>query len=139
MLHDGDYAVIWFWVQVAQVAGTALIGVYTWLANRRRVTAAKFAKLEQDVSDRVTTGEFEAYKRDKGEDCKTHRQRTENTGFAVLRVETEMKHLPSFAELNSLSDKISGLNGMLEQLSGRLTGINRAVDLINEFLINKGP
>lgn len=53
-------------------------------------------------------------------------------------IEQDIKHMPSQKDIQDLSSRMDLLNGTLANLEGRLGGINRAVDLMNEFLINRG-
>lgn len=48
-----------------------------------------------------------------------------------------LKTLPSKKEFNQLTKDMSSLSSELSEFKGRLEGINRAVDLMNEYLINR--
>jgi hypothetical protein len=45
---------------------------------------------------------------------------------------------PTPEQYRSLKDTMGELHGDLREFKGKFEGINRAVDLINEFLINQG-
>ena len=111
---DVDYSALRFWFDVGQFFLTCAIGVYVWMSNRQKVTATRIKKMEADV----------------GEGLLSH-------GNRLTKLESDSGHIPSRLEMGSLSDKISGLSRELGKLEGRLTGINRAVDLMNEHLLNR--
>ena len=109
-----DYAKWEFWVKTAYAISQILLWVYVYMSNRRRVTMEKIEKLEN----------------------KTH-QRLEDQSTRLTCLESDVRHVPTQTDLAYLSRQINEVNGFLKNLDGRLTGINRAVDLMNEYLINK--
>lgn len=56
----------------------------------------------------------------------------------VTAVESDMHHLPTHKDIHDLTKTIGALRGDLSELSGRMSGVNRAVDLINSHLLNRG-
>lgn len=98
-----DYTVWRFWLDVLVLAGVAANTIYTWWANREKITSQKFRAFE----DRLTTAENSI----KNPSCKYH------VGF---------------------EERLDTINSGVSKIEGRLEGINRAVDLVNEFLINQG-
>jgi hypothetical protein len=111
-----------FWFDVGQLIGTALLGVYVYVSNRHRVTNKRIS----ETDDRVTALEKKIDKR-----CLEHQAQTERIG-------AELRHLPSTADIRDLSAQLTVLTEKLGHLDGRLTGINRAVDLLNQHHINGG-
>ena len=103
------------WIAVAQMIYNFVIGVYLWINRRYQATNKRVDEVKEDLTLRI-----------------------EDTERALVRVSTDVSHLPNRAEINSLRDDIRQLTGELSETKGRLNGINRAVDLINEFLINQG-
>lgn len=55
----------------------------------------------------------------------------------VTHLESEVNHLPTHQDIRALIETIGGLRGDLSEVSGRLSGVNRAVDLINTHLLNR--
>jgi hypothetical protein len=133
-----NYSALWFWFNVAQSAFTAGIGVYVWWSNREKVTAGKFSRLEKQVSDRVTKTELAELEREHKARLDRHRREMVETTNKLLKMENDICHLPTQQDMRSLSGEISGLRSSLGEVSGKLGGVNRAVDLINGFLIEKG-
>lgn len=133
-----DYTAWRFWFDVAQVAATVFIAGYVWWTNREKVNAKRFATLEKEVAERVTNTALTAVNRERDRQCERHQERTDKVEEDVTRVALEVRHLPSHKDIAALSNHISGLHGSIERFSGRLEGLGRAVDLINEFLISQG-
>lgn len=109
-----DMAGFRFWAEMVDRVATAALFVWVYFSNRHRVTVGKIEKIERD----------------------THK-RLDDHGTRMTCLESDVKHSPSRAEINSLEDKIEKMNALLSRVDGRLEGINRAVDLMNNYLINK--
>lgn len=56
----------------------------------------------------------------------------------IARLDEAVKHAPTHTDIKELSKRIEELHGDLKEVVGSLTGIRRAVDLMNEYLLNKG-
>ncbi len=117
---------------------TAGLGVYVWWSNREKVTAGKFARLEGTVSARVTKEELKSLEDEHKDRLDRHRREMVEMKDRIIKMESDICHLPSQVDMKALGDRISDLHGSLKEFSGRLSGINRVVDLFNEFLINQG-
>ena len=66
-----------------------------------------------------------------GDTIKDHHDR-------LITLESELKHLPNKEKLKEISIRLDTVNNDLQRTIGKFEGVNRAVDLINEFLINQG-
>lgn len=110
-----EYDALRFWFDVVQVAGTVAIGIYVWLANRQRVTTQSIRALEQDVDERL-----------------------DDHGTRLTRLEEEVRHLPTHDDIGGVFKRIDQIHGDLKELTGAMSGVKRAVDLINEHLLNGG-
>lgn len=55
----------------------------------------------------------------------------------ILELRVGLKTLPSQNQIAGMTREIKTLIGEVGEMKGRLGGINRAVDLMNEHLINK--
>lgn len=55
----------------------------------------------------------------------------------LTRVEVAIEHAPSRRDIEQLSRRIETLHGDLGRVAGGLEGIRRAVDLLNEHLLNR--
>ena len=73
------------------------------------------------------------------DDCQRESaEKKEKEAARVTEVEKDLGKLPERHELRELFDKIAILSASLGELNGRLSGINRAVDLLNQHHINNG-
>jgi hypothetical protein len=133
-----DYGAARFWFDVAQVGGLIALGAYSWWRDREKITAKRFKALEDDVAARVSSKALEEIEQKRVQACDLHRRRVTDMEGAIGRMETEVRYLPSRAELSHLTDGMKQLAAQLGKVEGRLDGINRAADLMNEFLINQG-
>lgn len=111
-----DYEAFRFWFDLAQFAATCLIGLYVWIGNRHTVTIKRITQMEDDIDGRL-----------------------DDHGNRISRVEERIQHLPSQAQLAHLHESQSLVAEKLNLLIGRVDGINRAVDLMNQHLLSKSP
>lgn len=110
-----DYQAAGFWFSVGQWIFNVLIAVYLWISRKQTATNKRVEKINSELSNRIN-----------------------ETEKSLIRVCTDLEHLPHQKQFDKLSTDITSLTKELGKLDGRLGGINRAVDLINEFLINQG-
>lgn len=69
---------------------------------------------------------------------KASNQRFTDAEKRLAKLETDVKHPPSCTYHPRLEERMSAAVGKLENMNGKLDGLNRAVDLMNEYLINRG-
>lgn len=115
-----NYPAWMFWFSVAQIVFTGLVALYARKLAKDKAVETRLKSLEEGLAGCVSK-----------EKCAEHERRT--TEIAI-----ELEHLPNQKQFDKLNVSINNLNSQLGITSGRLEGINRAVDLINEFLINQG-
>ena len=127
-----------FWLQMVMFIGIVANGVYSWWSNREKVTAGKFTDLEKDVARRVTEQALKDLNADRELRCNAHQKRTGDLALSVNTLTAEMKALPGHANLNKLHGRVDAVQKELSTMNGRLEGIGRTVELINEFLIKEG-
>lgn len=133
-----NYVVVKFWIDILVLLIVMLNAFYTWWSNREKVTASRFAALEKEVAGRVTRDELENAKKVRDGHCETHRCETKRLEHTYNALHLEVGKLPTRSEMKDLSDSMRDLTSKIGNLDGRMSGINRAVDLINEFLIEQG-
>ena len=75
-------------------------------------------------------------------DCKDCKSKGEAEGEKsedrITSLEASVNSLPTRAELTALGDKIGPLTEKIGHLNGRLAGVGRAVDLLNQHHLGKG-
>lgn len=73
----------------------------------------------------------------------TNREKVTNRRFQdhedrIIVLEITAKNAPVCQHHGELAHRIEDIHGDLRELSGSVNGVKRAVDLMNEFLINQG-
>jgi predicted nucleic acid-binding Zn-ribbon protein len=106
-----DYRALGFWFQILQAIITLCMFVYVRKVAKQKATEKRFKRLESDMAVLETR---------------------------TSKLEIELNHLPTQQQFIQLNAGIAKLSSAMENFRGRLSGINRAVDLMNEFLINQG-
>ena len=133
-----DYQVYRFWFDIAQFALTGAIGFYVWFSNRARINHKRFVDLEKSVNKKITAAEAQEMLDRQLPDCEEHQAQTQKLEATTIRLGAEMRGMPSREEIRSLTKSVSSLSSKIAKLDGKFEGVNRAVDLINEHLINQG-
>lgn len=133
-----DYTAWRFWIDLLQIGGLIALGVYSWWRDREKVTSKRFAALERQVSDRLSSTAHSSIEERRDGDCSAHKARTAEIEIGLSRVGSEIRNMPNRQEMAALSHDITLLTSQIGRLEGRLEGINRVADLMNEFLINRG-
>lgn len=137
-----SYAAYQFYFNVFQFIFMCVVGAYTFWTNREKVTKSRFdaqgkrlAEIESKLGN-ISIG-------CQGHNTMTtrldgHNDRLSQHKELIGQMQTELKHLPTQADITKLSDKIESLHGDVHEITGAMPGLKRAVDLMNEFLINNG-
>jgi len=68
----------------------------------------------------------------------THAEAKSETSGEIRALKSKIEKLPDREEIREFSREVGKLNNALGELKGRLTGIGRAVDLMNQHLLNNG-
>lgn len=111
MMDVIDYKAAGFWFSVGQWAFNLIVAFYLFTSRKHAATNSRV--------DALTI-------------------RVESTEKDLIGVKSDLEHMPDQNEITQLRKEITGLIQKIGETTGRLDGINRAVDLINEFLINQG-
>ena len=151
MPFDIDYSTWRFWFDVVQTGGTIAIGVYVWLVNRKKAVEKRFSGIDRRMVTIETNNAgilpelekhmatlMESYRQRIDERCRSRERRIDEVEKDNRIIRTKLDHMPNHQDIKELSTRIDQLHGSLSEFNGRLKGINRAVDLMNEFLINQG-
>lgn len=111
---DVDVSWLRFWLDVLQWVVTCIIGVAMFAMRRHRGTVAVLQSESKGLSSAM-----------------------QMIDSRLTRLEVQIEHAPSRRDIEQLSQRIQTLHGDLSKLSGGLEGIRRAVDLLNEHLLNR--
>lgn len=134
-----DYTAWRFWMDAGNYVATVAIGLYVWWDKRKVKTVKRFLDLEKWKNEQgpriesLTTGMAELKTQ-----CAGHIQQTNQLDKKHLQIEADFRSLPTREDLTKLSDQMNALSVNLGKANGRLSGIGRAVDLMNQHLLKVG-
>lgn len=109
--------------------------VYTWWCNREKVTARRFEALEKDVADRITAAALKAVEAERDANCERHEERTHKLETDLARIGSELRHMPSHADLARIHGRIDEVHGSVREQTGLVKGIGHQVNLILEAMV----
>jgi|SRR6185369_75747 len=144
-----NYAEYKFYLDIVVLVGVVANTGYTWWSNREKVTSQRFVALEKEVAERIKPTDLKtakadrdklcaSHKEERDKQCMEHRASTKDLHAAYDALHIEVTRLPDRREITNLDSSIKELTRELGTLEGRISGINRVADLMNEFLINQG-
>lgn len=110
---------------------------YTRRVAKQEKAEERFKTIEEKLASKVERSTVDEMNAARDSKCGIHKARTSKVEMKTSEMRVELNHLPSQQQFDRLADDIKNLNGTLQNTTGRLDGINRAVDLMNEFLLNK--
>lgn len=132
-----NYAQYQFWFNVFQFALTCAVAIGAWWRTREKADAGAINAAKLEMQRRQ-----EDAKKARDEQCKQHRSETSGATSKLQELYShlhdEISHLPARGEIRDLSESMKHLTERIGNLDGRMSGVNRAVDLINQFLIEQG-
>ncbi|MBU0665362.1 MAG: DUF2730 family protein [Proteobacteria bacterium] len=111
-----------FWLSASQLAGNIGLGVYVWFVNRQKATRAEIKAIEDGL---------QSMKESQSQSCSTHMSRT-------TTLETKITQVPSHADMGQIHDRITGVNGAIENINGMMKGMRDNVNLLVDFHL-RGP
>ena len=144
-----DWPALQLAFNIFQFLVTVALAWYVRRVAKQKTTELRFKNMEDAIAERAMKSEVTRlrtdiaagcaqHQTDIAAGCARHQARTTQLESDAATLRVELDHLPSQAQFGELNKSILALNGELQNTQGRLEGINRAVDLINEFLINQG-
>ncbi len=109
-------------LSIVNMLGLWAVAIYTWQANRKRVTNERITSL-QNAMDKSMHNLNAAL---------------EMQGGRLTRVERDLKHAPTHDDLKRLHARIDEVNGSIRSLEGEFKGANSTLQLIHQYLLNNG-
>ena len=137
-LVEVNYVAWRFWADMGLVVIAGGNIVYTWWSNREKVNSKRFAKLEEDVKARITSGALAAIEKEREGNCERHRSRTSSIEGEIKRLDSDIKHLPGKEDISRVHSRIDEVLGSTNNLGGEMRVIARQVDLVLEELMRRG-
>jgi hypothetical protein len=137
MLMETNYPAWQLLFNIIQGILTGVLFIYTRRVAKQKATEQRFKQLEDQIGETVTSKDFDDLKSHIDAGCQQHQVRTSVIERHTAELRIELEHLPTQKQFDELNRSILSLSGELRNTQGRLEGINRAVDLINELLINR--
>ena len=127
-----------FYLDVLVLFGVIANTVYTWWANRARINNKRFTSLEKSVAGKIGEPEARRLISEQMSGCSENHDKINHMGEKISLLQLEVGQMPGRKEIASLNKCINALTEKIAHLDGKFEGVNRAVDLINEHLINQG-
>ncbi|MEW6670213.1 MAG: hypothetical protein AB1427_00835 [Thermodesulfobacteriota bacterium] len=127
-----------FWLQMVQLIGIVVIGIYTWWTNREKVNASRFESLEKDVAKRVTDTALKELNDARESRCAAHLDRTAKLELAVSLNRASIESLPDDETIDALHGRITDVAKGLSGLGGKIDAVAHTVDLIHEWILKGG-
>jgi hypothetical protein len=155
-----NYEALKFWLEAFLVFWNVAGSAYLLVDRRSRRNDVRIADLQKAMAEKVDKTTLEKAKvvhdkevedrksahdkaaeerkveRDKA--CEDHKRKVEVQEKGLRRLHEEIAHLPSRSEIQELANSMRALGEKIGNLDGRMSGVNRAVDLMNQFLIEQG-
>lgn len=110
-----------FVFSIAQFLLTGGIGIYVYISNKQRVTNERMQNMETEIDGRL-----------------------DDHSSRIARVEEGIKHLPSTSDIAQVRELVSRVGADVRGLQSDFNGMRelmkpmqRTIDLINDYLLNK--
>lgn len=134
-----DYVAWRFWIDIGQTLATVAIGVYVWWDKRQTQGVKRINRIEAwqvEQGPKITA--LAELVTDRNGKCSDHEKRTNQLEKDHQVMQANIQNLPDKDDLAELTKQIGRLTEKLATVDGRLTGINRAVDLLNQHHLGIG-
>ena len=111
------------------------LGIYVWWSNKEKVTNTRFDAQDKRITKIETDIQHPSCTRHQALDDKLS---TSNKALDD-KLSTSNKALDDklSSSNQAFNKRLDELHGDIRELTGSVKGLNRAVDLMNEYLINK--
>jgi len=115
-----------FWLSVANYLVVGVVGVVGWWWR-------KLSRAQQDINDNIAAqnkahkSSVEAMRKDY--DALEHR---------VLRVESEIQHMPTRVDIGDIYEVTNKIHGDLQKITGSHEALTRQMEMMNQYLMENG-
>lgn len=133
-----NYEAARFWLEVFLIVWNLAGSGYLLWERRNRRSDNRLTELQKEVAEKASKTEIKDAQTKRDEVCAEHKRGAESQEKSLRKLHDEMSHLPTRTEINELAKCMRDLGEKIGNLDGRMSGVNRAVDLMNQFLIEQG-
>lgn len=114
------------WLQITNTVVIWFAALYTYFANRNRVTNERISSLQGTLQARL-----DGIKGDADVRLDAHAER-------LARVERDLQHAPSHDDLKRIHSRMDDLAGAVKGIEGEFKGANNTLHLIHSYLLQGG-
>lgn len=111
--------------------------VYTVWVNREKVNAKRFKTLETSVAEKQSREEMQKIMADREARCSRHQERTGSLEGGLGRLQTEVHHLPSQADIGRVHARMDDVLGLVKELGGEMKASRHQLNLVLEQLLGR--
>lgn len=113
------------WLSMINTLVIWVAAIYTWQANRNRVTTERINGLQSALNQHMSTLRSDM----------DHRM--DNHADRLARVEKDLQHAPTHDDLKRLHGRIDDVAGAIKGLEGEFKGANHTLHLIHSYLLQE--
>ena len=117
-----DWSALTFWFNVVVLLINIGIAIIQWISRKHSARKDQLEQIRDDLTNQLAAA------REEHLELKNR----------VTAVEKDVDYAPTQNDIKHLTDELHKVNSTLEKLSGEFGGVQRAVDLMNRYLLN-GP
>lgn len=114
------------WLQITNTLVIWIAALYTYFANRNRVTNERITSLQASLQTRLDSMRTDMD------------HRLDGHGDRLSRVEKDMEHAPSHEDLKRIHARMDEVSATLSSLQGEFKGANNTLHLIHTYLMSGG-
>lgn len=114
------------WLQITNTLVIWIAALYTYFANRNRVTNERITSLQASLQTRLDSMRTDMD------------HRLDGHGDRLSRVEKDMEHAPSHEDLKRIHARMDEVSATLSSLQGEFKGANNTLHLIHTYLMTGG-
>lgn len=114
------------WLQITNTLVIWMAAIYTYFANRNRVTNERISALQANLQARIESirGDMD--------------HRLDSQADRLSRVEKDLEHAPSHDDLKRMHARMDEVAGALHGLQGEFKGASNTLHLIHSYLMTGG-
>ena len=116
-----DYTAAKFWMDLFQIVGIVMLGIYTWWQGKNRATQSAIDRVDERLGDEKIAI---------SQQLMTHSDR-------LFLIEKRIESLPQDRHISELHTRINSLNREMGELGSTLEATNALLKIHQEYLMSK--